>query len=137
MIVLTSKCFIFTGCHQDLAKSSLKTELITMESALSITAELRMGIDHIFTDYTDLRDAVRKDYEPGNWRIHNRVNNISNLVMHNLNSTIEVIPRDWNLLVDHLVTQGKLFPEISLFHQGRELPRWLMKLYQTTCFHFD
>ena len=133
VIMSTNKHF----SHGVLTESSHEAEFITMESALSITVELRPGIDHIFTDCDDPQDAIRNDCEPDNWRIHNRVNNVRNLLIHNLKNMIEVVPRNWNLLANHFATQGRLSPEISLFHKGRDLLRCLMSLWQTTGFCFD
>lgn len=48
---------------------------------------------------------------------------------------MELIPREWNVLADRLAAQGS--PELALFQQGRDLPKWLMKLCSISSgFHF-
>lgn len=50
---------------------------------------------------------------------------------------LETIPREWNTVTDRLVNMGRRSIELSLFHQGKDLPRWLMRACSSVGFGFS
>lgn len=43
------------------------------------------------------------------------------------NPQIHLTPRNWAGTTTRLSTHGASLHELTLFHQGRELPKWIMK----------
>lgn len=102
------------------SNSSHEVELLALEFSLKVVVDRGIITTTVFTDSVGFQRALINTNNVTAWRLNtDQVN-------------IEVIPREWNTLADKFAMHGRSRHGISLFHQGLNLPRWLMKSFQRT-----
>lgn len=60
------------------------------------------------------------------WRSQDEVNNVNQFTRINADLVIDYNPKDFNGVADALAWHGRSNLELTLFHNGLDLPRWLM-----------
>lgn len=70
------------------------------------------------------------------WRLNLQIEVIKGIMDTLLVPKILFVPSDWNRAARSLAIHGLNHHEISLFHHGRELPRWLMKTFNLSGLSF-
>ena len=96
-----------------------------MQMGIRVATDLSINIGVILTDSFE----IKKTLERGTTS-HNCTTNLHEF-------SIEVIPREWNLLANELAKRGRGLPEITLFHKGKELPYWLMRRIKKSGFQIN
>lgn len=89
------------------------------------------------TDRTEVVQVITNHQVSDNCRILNQASEIHLLLQSPENPILDVVLRDWNSIADKLPNLGRSSVEVSLFHQGKHLPRWIMKICRNDGFCFE
>lgn len=89
------------------------------------------------TDRTEVVQVITNHQVSDNCRILNQASEIHLLLQSPENPILDVVLRDWNSIADKLPNLGRSSVEVSLFHQGKDLPRWIMKICRNDGFCFE
>lgn len=114
------------GASPILTVTSIEAESIAVDLGFKMAKIWNLNIAIIFIDCIDVQHLftqTRLDV-PNNLKLNFAT------IKHDQDLryiAVEVIPRDWNHLADKLTAHGRSRHDISLYHQGYDLSRWLMK----------
>lgn len=64
------------------------------------------------------------------------VSNIENVLFQDEMLHIELISGEQNVVADKAAVEGRKSPQLSVFHQKREISYWLMNIYTKFDFRF-
>ena len=135
--VITSNFQIILVGHCSLvADSSLEAELKALKVGISYARDRWIRIDNIFTNCATVGQALNLICSDNMWRHTNQLKSIKHLIGEVGNPKVEVILRDWNMLAHILARKDTLSPKISLYHEGLDLLRWIMKEIEDHGLHF-
>lgn len=84
-------------------------------------------IKTIFSSNEDLVKAVKQGFFENVWKMNLQVNALRELIANSGGPRLIATPKCWNRAASSLAMHGLNHHDISLFHQGRDLPKWLMK----------
>ena len=135
-ILNSNKGIVVAGCSRIHAESLLEAEPVAIEVGLKIAAEWILKIEVVFTDCLEARKVLERNTSHNVWRTNNKIAKLRR-GLNRSNTNVEVIPREWNELADELAAHGRRTPEISLFHQGLDLPFWLMRSIKRAGYHLN
>ncbi|XP_039136253.1 uncharacterized protein LOC120273641 [Dioscorea cayenensis subsp. rotundata] len=125
------------GCcsidNATLADIEAKALLLALHAVHSYHSRLH----HIFITNRDLHDAIKLDASRSTWQTDLWIRSIIDIVSVLGNPEIYVIPHSWNAATHRLAIHGLSQHSLSLFHQGRELPHWLMKIFLSNGFTLE
>lgn len=102
---------------------------------MNVAIDRRINTSTIFTDNVGVQRDLINTNNMTAWWLNHRVSNIKRL-LNIAQVNIEVILMEWNGLADKLAAHGTSRHGISLFHQGLDLPRWLMKWLRKNNYRF-
>ncbi|KAH7658926.1 hypothetical protein IHE45_17G121300 [Dioscorea alata] len=111
------------------AETHAEAELITLAAALNSVINSHLQIRNLFVSkssasaFTFSRDAACS------WRLHPHIDNVMRLLIEANSPQFNSIPLDWLHVAFKLAKYGHNLHALSLFHSGRELPLWLMKIF--------
>lgn len=109
------------------AESELEAELKAINVALRYLAARQLTFKHIYTSCSKLHGAIKRGNPQNDWRIEPEITTAIDY-LNNLGSTlIYFIPRSWARIAFQLAIHGARLHELTLYHQGRDLPKWIMK----------
>ncbi|KAH7657245.1 hypothetical protein IHE45_17G008900 [Dioscorea alata] len=118
------------------AETHAEAELITLAAALNSVINLHLQIRNLFVSksftsaFTSTRDAACS------WRLLPYIDSVKRLLIEANSPHINSIPMDWLHIALKLTMYGRNLHTLSLFHSGRELPLWLMKIFTDAGFVF-
>lgn len=118
---------MLAGNYHIFEEVELKTELKAFNVALRYLNIRPLTWKHTFTSCIELYGAINKGSPHNAWRIEPEIS-IANYYLNNLGNTlVHVIPRSWVRITFQLAIHGASLHELTLFHQGRILLKWIMK----------
>lgn len=118
---------LVAGCCNLQASSELDAHLKALILVIKYLIDSRIHVRHLFTSSQDLYTSMKNSGRHDDWRIKHLIRiGVDSLPLFG-SPYIHVIPRGWDAISLHLARHGVGLHELSFFHQGRELPRWLMK----------
>lgn len=125
---------LLAGCcsidNATLADIEAKALLLALHAVHSYHSRLH----HIFITNRDLHDAIKLDASRSTWQTDLWIKSIIDILSVLGNPEIYAIPHSWNAATHRLAIHGLSQHSLSLFHQGRELPHWLMKIFLSNGF---
>lgn len=86
-----------------------------------------LTIKNIFASNWELKEAIRNGNRQDNWRLQTRINEVLQSINSAGHPNVHLIPRKWAGVAHCLAIHGANLHELSLYHQGRDLPKWIMK----------
>lgn len=100
------KRIVIAGSSNLIDGTTLDAELKALEIGLNVVVDWILNIAVIFMDSVRVQQALMHSNTMTAWRLNQRIFNIRRML--NLNQVnIEVIPRDWNNLVDKVAAHGR------------------------------
>lgn len=115
--------------------SRLDAEAKALTVALNSISNNNASIQHIFLSYSDLLLVINTRNSHNAWRADPWISIIHNLLVAIGDPMIYLIPKGRMEATAKLATHGFSLHTISLFHQGRDLPRWIMKAFVSDSFN--
>lgn len=86
-----------------------------------------LSVRHVFLTNDALVGALKNRFHHPVWRAKILMENIRHIMGSLGEFNVHTIPRCLALAAFCLATHGSSLHELTLFHQGRDLPRWIMK----------
>lgn len=87
-----------------------------------------MAIKLVFTANNHLQGVLNHGRSADDWRLDCDFEDLNDLLNVLGNPQIHSIPRDWTRFVLSIATHGFSLHDITLFHLGRDLSNWIMKV---------
>lgn len=78
----------------------------------------------------ELLQCIQRRSESDDWRFNCNLQDVTEILAVLGNPSLHAIPWSWSIAPHSLACHGLSHHEVSLFHSGRELPRWLMKMFK-------
>ncbi|XP_039142819.1 uncharacterized protein LOC120280144 [Dioscorea cayenensis subsp. rotundata] len=105
--------------------SPIQAEIEAINLALELCIENNWTPSRLFCDYPGVFLMTKSFHKSVAWRLEPTFKKMLHLLSYFPSISLETIDRDSNILADALANFGHSNPEISLFLQGRDRPRWL------------
>lgn len=118
--------FIMAGSCWCPAASELEAELMALCFGLHCCRSGGTNIKTILASNEILVEAFKHGFFIDCWRLNWQVSAIKELFAHFGDPKMNTIPRCWNQATSSIALHGLNHHNISLFHQGMDLPKWLM-----------
>ena len=136
--VITSNFqIIFAGNCSLVVDSRLEAELKALEVGINCAKDQQIRVGNIFIGCAAIDQALNLICSDNMRRYTNQISSIKASHCRNGKSKrVEVISRDWNMLADTLARKRRLSQNISLYHKGHDLPRWIMQKIEDLGFNF-
>lgn len=135
-VINSHKCVLIAGCKRIDAESSLEAKMKALEMGIMLAVDWCLRIHTTFIDCLGIKIILNDGRGNNTWREIQTITRLKQILVLQ-NPEIAVIPRIWNTLADRLAVQGRTSHTISLFHQGLDFPRWLMKATKIAGFTFE
>ncbi|XP_039113706.1 uncharacterized protein LOC120249264 [Dioscorea cayenensis subsp. rotundata] len=117
------------GCGPVLINSETDAEIKALSLALQVAGLHGVRFRHIFLSCSALHSSLMTDGVVDDWLAAAVFSGLQSQLCEMDFPSIHVIPRDWNLCAARLASHNVSLHSLSLFFQGRDLPRWLMKVF--------
>lgn len=130
MVFDSNSCMICSDCYG----CSMITDIEVAVSALCFALQnihnwrLNSYVKTILSSSAKLITAIQLDSLTKDWRLEQQIQNIKILLVEMESPSFHSIPLSWNRVAHALALHGLQHHEVSLFHRGQDLPRWLMKI---------
>ncbi|XP_039129019.1 uncharacterized protein LOC120265197 [Dioscorea cayenensis subsp. rotundata] len=111
------------------AESPIEAEAFALIAALGSLQASDHQIKTIFMANDDLHSTIKAGYSHHDWRINPLIINITDYLICFGRPAIFTTPSNWLSAASSLALLGINSHILTLFHQGRDLPYWLMKLF--------
>lgn len=118
-VVNAYNMIVVAGCSNLTEYSALEAKLTAVEHGLKAAAEEMINIAVIFTDCCSVKQIITHISSVDDGQLKRRLEIFRRSYNFN-NLSIEVIPCEWNNLVDKLVVHGRSCHGISLFPSKQE-----------------
>ncbi|XP_039122641.1 uncharacterized protein LOC120259160 [Dioscorea cayenensis subsp. rotundata] len=119
--------FVLAGCGPMIAESFIVAEACALLFALQSTLSQRIICKQIFLASYDLLAAINQNSRLADWRLETLIENICYHLEEFMFPQIHIIPLRWMKSSVDLAIFGSSKHALILYHQGRDLPHWLMK----------
>lgn len=116
-------------------EARIKLEAKALIVALKIVKEMGERCSNIYISSRDLREVLHRSDISYHWRHSNCIYENRQLIILLNKPHIDLIHQSWNKIIAALVGQEIKTIRLSLFHQGMEKPKWLMKMIDKVGFH--
>ncbi|XP_039117861.1 uncharacterized protein LOC120253623 [Dioscorea cayenensis subsp. rotundata] len=126
----------FSGLSPIMEDTNITVDGSTILIALKRVEELNLNCKHIYINNSDLWRFLYGLEEVNNWRAANSLANIKHQMRRFNEPPIHLIPAQWNKIAATMASKGVNAFQLSLFHKGMDLPRWLMRLLERSFFNF-
>ncbi|XP_039143804.1 uncharacterized protein LOC120280896 [Dioscorea cayenensis subsp. rotundata] len=115
-------CF---GLHDD---SLFEAEAVALKSILQYLHQNNLKPRQMFITHEELARTIKHGVLLPCWRTTNLLVNIGAMMMILGDIQLHTIPKRWAKASSGLAVHGRNLHELTLFHQGCELPKWIMKV---------
>lgn len=127
IVTIANTTILVIGCSSIHPQSDIDAQVKAFLLAMKYLIDARIFVQHLFNSSSVLHEAIISDRIVCDWRTIPWVNIVKSWLPTIGSPSMHFIPRWWNSLSNHLACQGTGLHELTLFHRGRDLPRWLMK----------
>lgn len=127
---------LYAGLSPIMEDTNITVDGSTILIALERVEELNLNCKHIYINNSDLWRFLHGLEEVNNWRAANSLANIKHQMRRFNEPPIHLIPAQWNKIAATMASKGVNAFQLSLFHKGMDLPRWLMRLLEHSFFNF-
>lgn len=117
-------------------KWKVEMEGRALNRALEKISELNGRCSNIFISSNEFYKLLQGNEDLVQWRSSNYINEIRQRISYLTDPQIDLIHHSWNKIAILLANQGIKATQLSLYHQGMEKPKWLVKVIHQTRFHF-
>ncbi|XP_039145745.1 uncharacterized protein LOC120282984 [Dioscorea cayenensis subsp. rotundata] len=126
---LSNACsqIICAGCCNNLADSILEADALALLIALGSLHASDLSSCTIFIASNDLYHLIQSDAIHFAWRLRPLISSLSDYLSSLGHPRICIIPKAWLAIANSLALHGLNSHVLTLFHQGKDLPRWLMR----------
>ncbi|XP_039128406.1 uncharacterized protein LOC120264644 [Dioscorea cayenensis subsp. rotundata] len=136
IITTNRNIILLAGAAGDTCASSIDAELHAIHLALTHCCSNNWSPSKLYSDCRCALDLIDNFNNVTAWRSADIIHSIKRFTYQWPDLTWEHVPRDFNCVADSLAHFGSLNPQISLFAQGRDRPRWLDDLCSSSNFSF-
>ncbi|XP_039136863.1 uncharacterized protein LOC120274163 [Dioscorea cayenensis subsp. rotundata] len=119
--------FIFASCCNNPAESIIEAEALALLAALGCIFVFDLQIKTIFIASFELHGFLKAGNHHHSWRLNPLLTSINDYLAELGCPQLHIIPHTWMTAAASLALHGLNSHVLTLFHQGRELPYWLMK----------
>ena len=119
-----------------LVVSELDAHMKALKLALRCTQMENINLHKVFISSLGLLRLVEGVESESNWRLQEYRLDLQRLLLESDHPEVAIIPRQWNRLASSLAGRGFKATQLSLFHQGMERPRWLMRMIEWSGYNF-
>lgn len=114
---------------------------VEMEAkALNVVMEkipkLNWRCSNIFISSKELWDLIHHNAKTMQWWSYNQIHETKLWLARLFNFQIDLIQHSSNKIVANLANQGIKVGHLSLYHQGMEKAKWIMRIVHQMCFSF-
>lgn len=104
--------------------------------ALCFASQVRLNINvkTILSSNSELIEAIKYRVWSEDWRLNYQLQVLKDHLAEKGSPSIHSIPMSWSKALSSLACFGLTHHEVSLFLCGRDLPRWLMKIFSSNGF---
>lgn len=127
---------LLAGAAGDSCSSSLEAELRAILLALEHCHINKWIPSSLFFDYCCAIQLLKNFNNITAWRLATTIRSINSITNLWDDFSFAHIQRDLNIVADQLARFGIANPQISLFAQERDRPRWLKDVCSASCFSF-
>lgn len=106
----------------------VEMEAIALNFASQKIGEMNSRCLNIYNSSRELWEVIQRNENLLQWRSSNTVNETRHRLSSLLNPQIDLIQHSWNRFAALLASQGIKARHLSLFYQGMEKPKWIMKM---------
>lgn len=127
LVVNSYSSVLLAGCCPVTEATPPIIDFKALTISLETIADKLSTIQHIFTVSKDLMELLNSADNMHNWRIDPYIVYLKDLLSSTSNPEIHLIPRNWMMAAHRLAIHGSSLHSLILYHQGKDLPHWLMK----------
>lgn len=124
------------GSCRFVAESALESELKALGIALRSSLDRHLDLRYILHCNQELPRLLLANNNPTSWRFNHIINDVNHLLIALGNPSLIEIPGRWIAPAFALSTTGSNLHTLNLFLTGRDLPRWIMKIFVDFGFSF-
>lgn len=135
-IVYSKTNIICTDSYPIDMKWKVEMEARALNRALEKISELNGRCSNIFISSNEFYKLLQGNEDLVQWHSSNYINEIRQRISYLTDPQIDLIHHSWNKIAILLANQGIKATQLSLYHQGMEKPKWLVKVIHQTRFHF-
>lgn len=128
---------ILAGCCPFSSCNNLDADLQALILALRSIVNGNLFVQHIFNSSSDFNSLIHSADSSCTWHYTHWLNTLKHLLAAARRPHLHFIPRHWLSPALKLATHASNLHDITLFHRGRELPRWIMKSFRLAGFSFN
>lgn len=137
----TNSQIICGGCCNNRADSVLEAEALALTTALGSDLAMNLHVNTIFIANSDLHRLINADIPSHAWRLDALILSIPDSFKFGSSSKSghpqsQITPNAWMGAAISLALFGVNSHMLTLFHQGKDLSRWLMKHFLKLGFSF-
>lgn len=108
--------------------STLDTKLKALFLSIQCAGIQGIKIQHVFVASKDLYAALHDDYPLHAWRLESTLNHLEHILREVGLRKFHQIPLSWCIITSSLASHCVTTHSLSLFHQARDFPKWIMKI---------
>lgn len=127
----------FAGCGSFVSNSANLVKLQALVSSIQAASTNQLNPHHIFTTNLDVHQLHRGNHFNPDGRLSHWINCITDAIRLAGNPCLHHIPKEWSRPASKLAIHGLSLHVITMFHQGRDLPRWIMNCFDVSGFQFN
>ncbi|XP_039138794.1 uncharacterized protein LOC120276131 [Dioscorea cayenensis subsp. rotundata] len=117
------------GCCCNSAESVLEAEALSLLSALGSMFASNSQINTILIASVELLSIIKSGDSQYGWRFSPLIASITDFLLCLGLPQLHLVPKDWLSIANSLALHGVNSHAFTLYHQGRDLPYWLMKQF--------
>lgn len=126
----------FAGSCSIQARNAADAKLLALKVALESDVNEDILIRHLFITNDEAFKSINHLHSSSNDSLHFGFPNLNHLLISTANPCIYVIPKTWASPPYKLAIHGVNLHSLALFHQGSDLPYWIMKCFKCLGFEF-
>ncbi|XP_039136660.1 uncharacterized protein LOC120273975 [Dioscorea cayenensis subsp. rotundata] len=119
--------FVCAGYCNNFAESTLEAKSLALLIALGSLHASDLQVKTIFIACSELFNIIKHGCDPQAWRLNPLILSINDYLSSFDLPRVCIIPKAWMNVANNLAIHGVNSHALTLFHQGKDLPRWLMK----------
>lgn len=128
---------LVAGSSCTLPVSELDAQIKALLVDVKYIADSDSQVKHVFISSSELYDATFLDNPQCDWLSTDDISLMKNIIAAIGNPPqLLVIPKGWDAIAKRPAGLGFGLHGLTLYHQGRDLPRWLMKCIYSNGFSF-
>ena len=130
----TNSQISFAGCCQFIVDTELEGHLKALSIALRCIQMENIIIHKAFFSSLELLKLMEDEGRDCTWRLQEQRVDVQRLLQEAGHPELLAVPRQWNSLALSLADRGLKATQLSLYHQGLDRPRWLMRTIERSGF---